>query len=480
MMNSARIGSRTRTLSPCPLLIVVTCLLCFSAQSGEKVTVRLPTGQTTPCDVLKMSKDGVALRPSGGAEQLVPLDRLKPEEVTQCYRQATLPKDAAGRFDLGNWFFKKHLFTEAEEELSSAVKLDSTLRAKAESMMMAIVALKEVEKPKDKKEDKDKTVRVIRVDEDGKTVEMTSANDDEDFEKKFSRRETPARTSAQMKEFLDKRLEELKSIGGTWRLIETKHFYCFSNVPEPKHKIIANQWNEGLYDRLCQVLRHKEGDKLWNNKMPIYYFERYGQFQRFAGEIDKSPGAAFSGGYFAAEGRDVHICIPFMTERFNNEKRADRMARNTLHHEGTHAFLQLTGEDVPLNRWLHEGLAQFIEFWYDKENNPDMRENNPERKDRATYVQQLLAKNNMPTWEKMKNRPMSGMDIEGYAFAWTKLEFLYRNFDNQKLPQLIRAIKAGKTEEEAIQQAFGYSMTKLEDGYRIWVKANAKNGFKFE
>ncbi|HYG74015.1 MAG TPA: hypothetical protein VEK08_03325 [Planctomycetota bacterium] len=466
---------------------LLACLLLLlslpQASAGEKVTVKLPTGQTTACDVLKMSKDGVGLRPSGGTEQLVPLERLSVKEVSECYKQATLPQTAAARFELGDYFFKKHLFSEAEQELAAAVKLDEKLRAKAEAMMIAIVAMKEMDKPKANKDEKDndKPVKIVRVGEDGKVMELTSANDgdDEDFEKKFSRRERPARTPAQMKEFLDKRMEELKTIGGTWRLIETKHYYCFSNVPEAKHKIIA-QWNEGLYDRLCQVLKHKEGDKLWNNKMPIYYFERYGQFQRFAAEIDKSPGAAYSGGYFAAEGRDVHICIPFMTERFNSEKRADRMARNTLHHECTHAFLQLTGEDVQLNRWLHEGLAQFIEFWYDRENNPDMRENNPERKERATYIQQLLAKNYLPTWEKMKNRPMSGMDIEGYAFAWTKLEFLYRNFDNQKLPQMIKLIKSGKSEDEAMQQAFGFPVQKLEEGYRIWVKANAKNGFKFE
>jgi len=364
--------------------------------------------------------------------------------------------------------------------LNGAVKLDANMKAKADGMMMAIAALKEVEAPKkDEKKEGGGNIKIIRIGSDGTMVESPSTSgSDEDFAKKFSKKQSPERTAAEMKEFLDKRLEDLKKIGGTWRMIETKHYYCFSNVPEAKHKICA-QWDEFLYDRLCVVLKHKEGDKLWNNKMPIYYFEKYGQFQHFAGEIDGSPGAAYSGGYFAAEGRDVHICIPFMTERFNNEKRADRMARNTLHHECTHAFLQLTGEDVPLTRWLHEGMAQFIEFWYDRENNDEGRENNPEKKDRIAYINQLLAKNYLPTWEKMKMRPMSGMDIEGYAFAWTKLEFLFRNFDNQKLPQFIRLIKSGKPEEDAMQQTFGYSPQKLEEVYRTWVKANAKTGFKF-
>ncbi len=468
------------------IAVLAAMLMTVSAFTAEKVSVKLPSGASGPFDVIKITKDGLTLKPQSGLEQTVALDKLDPKEVALAYHQVTPPADAAGRFALGEWFFKKAQFEEAETELFGAVRLDPNMKAKADTMMTALAAMKEVEtakkeeKKKEAKKEGEGKIRIIKVGPDGTMVESPSeGGDEEDFAKKFGKRDVPARTAAEMKEFLDKRLEEIKKIGGTWRMIETKHYYCFSNVPEPKHKIIA-QWNEQLYDRLCVVLKHKEGDKLWNNKMPIYYFEKFGQFQHFAAEIDQSPGAAYSGGYFAAQGRDVHICIPFMTERFNSEKRADRMARNTLHHECTHAFLQLTGEDVSLTRWLHEGMAQFIEFWYDRENNEEGRENNPERKDRIAFVNQSIARGGVPTWEKMKMRPMGGTDIEGYAWAWTKLEFLYRNFDNQKLPQFIRLIKAGKTEEDAMQQTFGFSSQKLEEVYGTWVKANAKTGFKFQ
>ncbi|MCY3018296.1 MAG: hypothetical protein NTW87_04590 [Planctomycetota bacterium] len=306
---------------------------------------------------------------------------------------------------------------------------------------------------------------------DGKTGD--GEREDEDFASQFLKKDVPPRSEAEMKAFLTKRLEDLKAIGGTWRLKETKHFCCFSNVPEAKHAVLC-QWNEDLYDRLCQVLRHKEGDKLWNNKMPIYYFEAFAQFQKFTVEIDRSPGSAMSGGYFSANGREVHICIPFMSERFRTDvKSQDRMARATLHHEGTHAFLQLSGESVPLNRWLHEGLAQFVEFWYDPQNNPA-------RNQRVGFLQQCILRNSVPSWESMRNRPMGGMDVEGYAFAWAKLEFLYRSFsDNQKLPQMIRLVKAGKSEDEAMASAFGFPVDKLEEGYKQWVKVQGKRGFNF-
>ena len=94
-----------------------------------------------------------------------------------------------------------------------------------------------------------------------------------------------------MKAFLDKRIKELDDeIGGTWRMIETKHFYCFANIKEDIHKRIAVDWNEKtFYDLVSGVLKHKEGDKLWNNKCPIYYFEKFSQFQKFAAVIDHQP-----------------------------------------------------------------------------------------------------------------------------------------------------------------------------------------------
>ena len=106
-----------------------------------------------------------------------------------------------------------------------------------------------------------------------------------------------------MKSWLETRKKELEDqIGGTWRIIETTHFYCFANIKEEKHRMIAQKWNEELfYDRVSSVLKHKEGDKLWNNKCPMTITsKRFSQFQKFAAVMDHSPGSGNSGGYFSA------------------------------------------------------------------------------------------------------------------------------------------------------------------------------------
>jgi hypothetical protein len=450
---------------------------CGLLNASEPVTLNL-AGKSARFDVVKISKAGIVLK-ADGKEQTVPMEVLTPDEVRECYKQIDT-KDAPMRLAMGSYLFKRKIFDKAAEELKEAVKLDAKLAAQADPMLKQIeekkpsaVAVapdktKAESKPEDKPAQPDK--------KDRKNVSIPSNMSEKDIEEFLKRREkedVPPRTDAEMADFLKKREEELnKAIGGKWRMIETKHFYSFSNLPEPKHKMISNDWLEmprladgriGIYPLLCEVLLHKDGDKLWNNKCPIYFFDKYSEFQTFAAQIDRSPGAGNSGGYFSSQGREVHICIPFMTQRLG-EKGADRQAKSTLYHEGTHAFLQLSGEDAHLSRWLHEGLAQFIEFWFDSKNNP-------ERNDRAEYLVRQIFEGEIPTWTSMKERPMGGTDLDGYAWAWLKFEYLYRNFDNQRVPKMIRMIKTGVKEDEAVEKIFGKTVEQLEGDFRTrWIK----------
>ncbi|MEI6232496.1 MAG: hypothetical protein WCT04_05560 [Planctomycetota bacterium] len=489
--------SVTRHISALLVCLLTGVLWISTAYSAEKekITLRLPGGKAMKCEILSISKSEVKVKGDGDREMGLPLGLLSPKEVLECYRQVLDPKNAALRFDMGSYFIKKELIEEGKTELTEAAKLDPKLKDKVADLLKMlpgapVPVTPVVAEPKKTTPPPEKVKEVASgekpkpplpiVDKDGNMMisgsDMEALMKDGDFMKRMQHRDVPARTEAQMKEFLDKRLADLtKIIGGKWRLIETKHYYCFANVPEQKHTFISNQWNEPLYDMLCKILRHKDGDKLWNNKLPIYYFETFKQFQRFAVEIDQSPGAANSGGYFASQGREVHVAIPFMTERYRtNLPRADEMARSTLCHEGTHAFLQLSGEDVPLSKWLHEGMAQFIEYLFNDPKNPDKRDNV------GVLRASIAANKGTPlSWDETKERPMGGMDSEGYSNAYAKLEFFYRNFDHQCLPQMIRLIKSGKSETEAIETVFKVKINKLEYVYRDWVKEACKINFNF-
>ena len=471
----------------------VFALSAFASNCAEKVALHVAWhGQTLSCDVLAISKTDVRVKPATGPEQTVPLEQLAPKEVVECYHQVFDPVNAQLRFDMGMFFARINLNEEARTELAAAANLDVKLKGRAEAVLKTLPEtpppppVAEARKPDEKKPDPP-AVKTPGKPVAGKDPAVgkdpaygdSAGGKDADFRKRFATKNVPPRTDAQMKEFLEKRLADLNAlVGGKWRMIETKHFYSFANLEdEQKQEGIAKNWNEFLYDTLARILRHKEGDKLWNNKMPIYYFSTFKQFQKFAVLIDKSPGAAYSGGYFSSEGREVHICIPFMSEHLkDNPTKMNEMAKGTLFHEGTHAFLQLSGEDVHLSRWLHEGMAQFIQFLASPEGDKD-----PEKRSCVnTLKESIQFRKGVLDWEPMNERPMGGTDSEGYAYAYSRFEFLYRNSDNHdRLPQMIREIKSGKTEKEAMEKVFGRKVYELESMYKEWIKGAIKVNFSF-
>jgi hypothetical protein len=496
------------------MLLGLILLVGHGVAWAEMVTLKTPGGSVRG-EVVRVTKSEVILKTSAGKEKMLPLAFLKPKEVYACRKRVVPAEDAQAHFDLGEYCMKHGLKDEGSLELMIAKRLDEKrFGAKADALLKAqngapsgtdVAQTKPPKKTEPAKTDssatkketpkKEQTVKVPLPDG---TVREVKVEGEENVRIKgkdgriyviprqflVNRENVAARTPEQMKEFLDKRLKELKTHcsgdwrrgdkSRKWRMEETEHFYIFSNL-EPDKQLFYKRECEALYKLLSEVLEHKEGEPLWNNKCPIYFLSSRGQFHKFATAIDKSPSAANSGGYFSHRGREVHIVIPVMSRWTNaNEPERDMYLRatSTLRHEGTHAFLQLVGENVQLNRWLHEGMAQFIQFWYDAKNNRP-----------RTEVQKLLRRavdqDNLMSWEESRNRPGLGVDHEGYAFAWSRIIFLYRAFpDKRKLPKMIKLIKSGKGEDEAMAEAFGYPVAKLEEVYQKFIKQHAKTNFR--
>ncbi|MCW8129649.1 MAG: hypothetical protein KIS92_04615 [Planctomycetota bacterium] len=461
-------------------------LLLAHVQAAEPVTISMGSSSMRG-EVVRMTKTEVVLRVNG-KEQSIPAGVLTPKDYYACAKSLLDPKDPKATFELGEYCLKKGLKDEGKDLLTMAAAIDKgTYGAKVEALLGATNAKPEPAKGPDaikvadnpKKEEPKKEDSEKKVDsEDGGSegskewIEVTGPGGKKfKIPKQFMADDenVPARKPDEMKKFLDERLADLKSkVGGEWRMEETKHFYFFSNL-KPELHANFKQEAEIFYNQIAMILQHKEGDPLWNNKCPFYMMQSRAQFAKFTSVIDQSPSAFNSGGYFMHKGRECHIVIPMYDSM--GEKNAIREATNTLYHEGTHAFLQLTGNNVTIHSWLHEGMAQFIEFFKDDKNNPG-------RNDRVYLLQDAVRRGDILSWEEGRNRPMGGMDRSGYAFAWSRVEFLYQYPDKSALPRMIKGIKAGKSDEEAMAEVFKMKVEDLETAYQRWLKERAPKNFK--
>jgi len=213
-------------------------------------------------EVVKITKAEVTLK-IDGTDQVLPLDLLDPRKgVLVCYKAVGSKFDAVLRKDMGAYFTKKKLYDEAEEELKAAVSIDAALKAQVDPLLDQIKAAREPSKPavaqtvpeKDKPKDPKELAKEKPEDDSSPSdspADLTKRGV-EDFLAKFRKRDVPAKSPAEMKAWLETRKKELEDqIGGTWRMIETAHFYCFANIKEDKHKMVATKWNEELfYDRV--------------------------------------------------------------------------------------------------------------------------------------------------------------------------------------------------------------------------------------
>lgn len=459
--------------------------LCATGWAAESITLKFPGGSARG-EVVKVTNSEVVLKNSAGKEQIIPAAMLEPKDLLHCRRQILDPKDAKGHFELGEFCLKKNLKEQAKEFLTQAstldpaaykLKVEDLLGAKPETPAPAEVA----QKPEEKQPEKEapKTTDPEKKDGDGEWIEVRGPNG-QIFKipanLMANQEEIEPKKPDEWEKFKTDRLQELKRVcGGDWKVEETAHYCLFNNLDPKDYEALKVQC-EGLYGFLKEVMDYKEGDPLWNNKCPVYFIKTRNQFLQFASQIDRAPGAANSGGYFRHRGREVHIVIPLYD--WMNGKQKIETATSTLYHEGTHAFLQLVGKNTQLNSWLHEGMAQFIEFLcmerYTGSNNLG------DRNRAVGILRQSVRDGDVISWYEGRQRPMGGGDHPGYAFAWSRFHFLYTCFRSnpRALPTMINAIKDGKSEEDAMKAAFGKSYDELEQGYRVWMEQSSKNNFK--
>ncbi len=251
-----------------------------------------------------------------------------------------------------------------------------------------------------------------------------------------------------------KRLDALNQrLETDFRLTETAHYLIFSDAGERTDRLFAT-WSEALYEALRRQFRIGPKERVWDGKCVLMLFERRKTFVAHARVFDRF-GASRAGAYFAVETASpdypqlVHICIPL-------GRHDPRRLQELFAHEGTHAFFQLYKRPVDLPLWLHEGLAEFMTVVNDQS-----------LKARKQSFAILHARRGTKLKGLFGRSAEAGLRYAEYSVAYTLVDFLMAA-GRPKFKRFVDALKAGKDQEAALQEAYGWDLAELERRWRVY------------
>jgi hypothetical protein len=145
--------------------------------------------------------------------------------------------------------------------------------------------------------------------------------------------------------------------------------------------------------------------------------------------------------------------------RINDAAELSRQTKATLVHEYVHAAVDdfCGGRDHNLPTWLNEGLAEFVEWRYLGADGPPPA--------MAAELRGAIKAGQLPSLTQMAQGMLMQMGDPhvAYATSGVAVRELVRQGGTGKLLTLIRAVGAGTSFEEALQEHYGKSVSKLDD-----------------
>lgn len=398
--------SRTHLFRPLFAAAVVVLALASGARAESLVTV---DGKSREVEVLRVAGEGVVVRAAEG-EKLYRWRELEAKSAYGFYKRRFAAADAKGRLKVGRFCLRLNLFDEAKAELVEATRLDPSLKGEVDR----IWAEGQPERPA----------------------------------------LTPEETKAVLAEQRGRGKKIEEAVGEPVFLLETDHFIIYTTFPAKEHagiKSLCEKLYRGL-DRIFEITKNK--DRMWDGKGVLYFFKDQAGFAKFASKVHGIPGQV-GGGYFVPRLAQCEVVIP-------NVAGGDWF-KETMVHEGTHAFLHFYRSTGRVPRWVQEGTAQYFEF----EEFPEARVIPVHKRIITAAVKsgKILSIADL----QESDRPKLGSDIEGYAWCYNYVSYLIHK-DARKYADFIRGMKSGLDPEEALKKAYDFDFDGLQQS---WLKATA-------
>ena len=430
-------------------------LFLFSSRLPAQDVIKVRGGPASQVTFIEYSEDGVTVK-SGGGKKTYRWEQLDPKCVYDLVRRHMDATSGPAHWALAEYCAAAGMLDEAKSEYRRCREIDLSYRKKVDRATLEL----ETATPAKRKKD-----LPAPVPEGGTSAaESKTAETDKIPVQPRPRPPAPLEQPGDDAEILAQQRKNgevaNEKVGTSLKTYETPHFILHTDFTSAADLGTIKKWCEAIYDRLTDVLDIQPGEKLWAGKCEAYLFLNRWDFTKFAREVDHFPEAKLSGGYCHRGARACHIAIP----------RSDYNARDTclstLVHEMTHAFVGYHVGRADLRSWLNEGLAEFSELALPKGGAA-------EREDRWRRVKQLTQKKGFSRFSELRAvKQVLPDDAELYALSWSIVDYMITtDKTHKKFGKFINFIKEGKSEDEAMQEAFAQTPDELEQAWLRYVRA---------
>ena len=246
-------------------------------------------------------------------------------------------------------------------------------------------------------------------------------------------------------------------VNKTCARVETEHFLIYTTWKKADHKTLGKQL-EKLYSTLCGKFDIPKDKNIWTPKMPIYCFWQRTEFERFYVEAyDRaSPPAAGLCGHRLSF---TYVILNQMRHPGRSVAQDRQWFYEVLVHETTHAFNNRYLSDIHLPTWFNEGIAEYMAASLV----PGCMADGDWRV-ATRYVRDGLV-------DVSHNFERFGNSRLDYAVVQSMVRYMLHKKNKTKFIAFYKLLKAGKSQKEALHEAYGWDEAELIDR---WMKASRR------
>ncbi len=231
-----------------------------------------------------------------------------------------------------------------------------------------------------------------------------------------------------------------------FQVIETDHFVIFSTWPEEKNRPLKRV-AEDVYKALCKQFAVPEDTNIWVGKCPVYIFAGKEDYIGFTTQVDKLNNLAAAGYCFYDFSGFCYIVMGPCS--------SDEQFHEIFTHETTHGFVNRYLSPRPIPGWVSEGVADFMASTLAPNSMAAIK---------CEKAEKEVVDNGADGSKVFKGVELNSFD---YGVSQSIVRFMVAK-SSKKFTRFITLMKKGKTEDEALKEAYGCTHEEL---YEAWLKA---------